>query len=55
MAREIFQIYTVQITSKCICETFPPSLHDLIIEPYVTPPPPSYICPKKFVLHEKVF
>ena len=31
MPGENFQIYTVQITGKWICETFPPSLHDLII------------------------
>ena len=35
MAREIFQIHTVQITGKFIYETFPPSLHDLIIRPHV--------------------
>ena len=35
MARENFQIYTVQITGKYIYETFPPSLHDLVIRPHV--------------------
>ena len=35
MARANFQIYTVQITGKCICETFPSLLHDLIIRPHV--------------------
>ena len=28
-----FQIYTVQITRKFICETFLPSLHDQISDP----------------------
>ena len=54
MAGENFQIYTVQITGKCICETFPPSLHDLIIRPHVKQ------CPHKFAQkslfpHEKIF
>ena len=38
MAGENFQIYTVQITGKWICETFPPSLHDLIIKSHVKQP-----------------
>ena len=29
------QIYSVQITEKCICEIFPAPLHDLIISPQV--------------------
>ena len=39
MARANFQIYTAQITGKCICETFPPLLHDLIIRPQVKQTP----------------
>ena len=35
MARENFPIYTVQITGKCIRETFLPLLHDLNIKPRV--------------------
>ena len=35
MTRENFQIYTVQITGKCIWETFPTSLNYLIIRPHV--------------------
>ena len=42
MAREMFQIYTVQTTGKCICENFPPSLHDLIITADVEQP--LYLC-----------
>ena len=42
MAGEIFQIYTVQITGRCICENFPPSLHDLIIRPYVKQSPHKF-------------
>ena len=38
MAGENSQIYSVQITGKCICETFPPPLHDLIIGPHVKHP-----------------
>ena len=47
MAGENFQIYTVQITGKCICETFPPSLYDLIIGPHVKKSPinlPKNVC-----------
>ena len=33
MAEENFQIYTVQITKKCIYETFLPSLHNFILDP----------------------
>ena len=54
MAGEIFQIYTVQITGKCICETFPPSLHDLIIRPYVKQSPHKF-AKKKFVPPSKGF
>ena len=32
MAGEIFQIYIVQIIRKCTCETFFPSLRDLILD-----------------------
>ena len=35
MARENFQIYSVQVIGKCICETFFLSFHDLIINPHV--------------------
>ena len=35
MVGEKFQIYSVQITGKCICETFPPPLYVLIIRPHV--------------------
>ena len=42
MASENFQIYTVQITGKCICETFPPSLHDLIIRHHVKQSPHKF-------------
>ena len=38
-----FEIYSVQITGKCICETFPPPLHDLIIRPHVKQPLLSFI------------
>ena len=31
MARDYLQVYSVQINGKCICATFPPPLHDLII------------------------
>ena len=55
MARENFQIYAVQVTGKCICETFPPSFHDLIIRPHVKQPSP-YKLPKKCLFpHEKIF
>ena len=40
MAREIFQIYSVQVIGKSICETFFPSFHDLIINPHVKQPLP---------------
>ena len=64
MAGESFQSCTVQVTGKCICETFPPSLHDLIIRPYVkkSPPPPPPLLPrphkfaqKSLFPHEKLF
>ena len=54
MARENFQIYTVQITGKCICETFPPFLHDLIIRLYVKQYPHKF-AQKSLFLHEKLF
>ena len=54
MAGEIFQIYTVQITGKCICETFPPSLHDLIIRPYVKQSPHKF-AQKSLFPDEKLF
>ena len=47
MAGKIFQIYTVQITGKCIWESFSPSLYDLIIRPYVKQLPinfPQKVC-----------
>ena len=51
---ENFQIYTVQITEKCICETFPPSLHDLIIRPHVKQSPHKF-AQKSLFPHEKLF
>ena len=39
MAGENFQIYSLQITGKCLCETFPPPLHDLTIRPPVKQSP----------------
>ena len=39
MTREHFQIYTVQITRKCICETFLFSLLDLILDSMLSTPP----------------
>ena len=42
---EIFN--TVQITRKCICETFLPFLHNLILDPMQNIPPhspPPYFC-----------
>ena len=54
MAGENFQIYTVQITGKCICETFPPSLHDLIIRPHVKQSPHKF-AQKSLFPHEKLF
>ena len=53
MTGEIYQIYSVQITGKCICETFPPPLRELIISPHVKDSPE--ICPKKFVPLCKAF
>ena len=38
--------FSVQIIEKCICETFPPPLHDLIISPHVKQP--------IIILHKKV-
>ena len=35
MDGENCQIHTVQITGKCIYETFPPSLHDMTMRPHV--------------------
>ena len=40
MAGEIFQIYSVQVIGKCICEIFFPSFDDLIINPHVKQPLP---------------
>ena len=54
MARENFQIYTVQITGKYIYETFPPSLHDLIIRPHVKQSSHKF-AQKSLFLHEKPF
>ena len=39
MAVENVQIWIVQLTEKCISETFPLHLHDLIIRPHVKQPP----------------
>ena len=55
MAGEIFQIYSVQVIGKCICEFFLPSFDDLIINPHVKQPLPQ-VYAKKFVPHPgKVF
>ena len=54
MAEEYFQIHTVQITGKCIRETFPPALHDLIIRPYVKQSPHRFT-QKSLFLQEKLF
>ena len=47
MAGESSQIYSVQITGKCIFETFCPPLHDLIISPHLKHHPinlPKKVC-----------
>ena len=54
MVGENFQIYSVQITGKCICETFPPSLHDQIIRPHEKQSPNKFV-KKKFVPPWKSF
>ena len=54
MAGENFQIYTVQITGKCIYETFPPSLYDLIIRTYVKQSLHKFD-EKSLFSHEKLF
>ena len=53
MTGEDFQIYSVQVTRKCICKTFPLPYHDLIISPHVKQPPKFY--PKNFILSYKAF
>ena len=47
MAGEKFQFKSVHINGKCIRQTFPPPLHDLMISLHVKQP--QGICPKKFV------
>ena len=37
---KMFRFTNVQITRKCICETFLPSLHNLILDPMQKSPPP---------------
>ena len=54
MAGEIFQILTVQIVGKCICETFLLSLQDLIIRPHVKQSPHKF-AQKSLFSHEKPF
>ena len=54
MAGENFQIDTVQITGKWICEPFPPSLYDLIIRPHVKESPYKF-AQKILFSHEKFF
>ena len=56
---EIFQIYIIHITRKCICETHS-TWDDLIINPPIknTPPPPHEfpergLCPKKSFFFKK--
>ena len=51
MARENCQIYTIQITGKCICETCSPSLHDLILDPIKNTRPPPI--PHKFLIEKR--
>ena len=53
MARKIFYTCTVQITGKCICKTFPPSLHDLIIRPHAKQFPHKF-AQKSLFPHEKL-
>ena len=54
MVGENFQIYSVQITGKCICETFPPSLHDQIIRPHEKQSPHKFV-KKKVCSPMKIF
>ena len=47
MTGKKFQIYSIQSTGKCFCETFPPPLHYLIISPNVKHLPinlPEKVC-----------
>ena len=54
MDGENFQIHTVQITGKCICETFPPSLHDMVTRPHVKQSPHKFT-QKCLFRQEKLF
>ena len=55
MAGQIFHVYTVQIiTGKCVSETFPPSLHDLIIRPCVKQFPHKF-SQKSLFPNQKIF
>ena len=56
MVWENSHICIVRITGKRTCETFPPSLHDLIISPHVKhPPPPHKFAQKSLLPHAKPF
>ena len=46
-------IYSVHITGKCIRQTFPPPLHDLMISLHVKQP--QGICPKSLLHYAKLF
>ena len=54
MAKENFRIYNVQTIGKCICETFPPLLHDLIIRSHLKHSPHKF-AQKSLFPHEKLF
>ena len=64
MAGKNFQIYSVQIIGKCICETppplprpppLPPPLHDLIISPCVKQPHHHKFAQKSLFPYAKLF
>ena len=54
MAGEIFPISSVQIIEKCILESFPPPLHDLIISSHVKQPHYK-LAQKSMFPHAKLF
>ena len=54
MAEEIFPISSVQIIEKCILESFPPPLHDLIIGSHVKQPHYK-LAQKSMFPHAKLF
>ena len=56
MVVENFQIYSVQITGKCICETFPLSFGMIgSLVPIQDTPRPPQVCKKGWSPHKKVF